>query len=143
MMFMVGIERPRSEKEAWGLIVPVFDKFGYGCFSAFDSESSILSHARMAILTAAEEFIQDGHLLTALDEGFRNYREEYPDYHDWIAVEVPVERLKRLQKRINITLPETLLARVDEYVGFHREFKDRSDFLAKAADKYISEEKTP
>ena len=44
--------------------------------------------------------------------------------------------LKSIQ-RINITLSEPLLARVDAYVSFHHEFKDRSDFLAQAADRLM------
>ncbi len=143
MMFMVGIEHPKSDNQAWGLIVPVFEKLGYGCISAADSERDILYQAKQAIVNMAEEVILDGHLLSSLDEGFKDYRSIYPDYNDWIAVEVSVKQLKSVQKRINISLPETLLARVDAYVGFHREFKDRSDFIARAADRFMSEQKTP
>lgn len=143
MMFMVGIEHPKKSNEAWGLIAPVFEKLGYGCYSASDSAESILYQAKQAILSMAEEVVLDGHLLSSLDEGFVDYRTKYPDFDDWIAIEVSVENLKRVQKRINITLPETLLMRVDTYVSFHQEFKDRSDFLAKAADHYMLKEKTP
>lgn len=141
MMFMVGIERPKSDTEAWGLIVPVFETLGYGCIAASDTERKVLYHAKQAILTMAEEVLTDGHLLTSLNGDFQSYRDEFPEYDDWIALEVDVERLKRVQKRINITLSEPLLARVDAYVGFHKEFKDRSDFLAKAADQFMSEQK--
>ena len=32
MLFMVGIEPPINENEAFGIIVPAFEKLGYGCF---------------------------------------------------------------------------------------------------------------
>lgn len=85
----------------------------------------------------AAEMVADAHSLLSLDVGFADYRNDYPEFGEWLALEVPVEGFKGKQKRINITLAEPLLARVDAYVGFHREFKDRSDFLAQAADKLM------
>lgn len=137
MLFMIGIERPQNNNIAWGIVVPVFEKLGYGCVSAADEKSEILYRAKAAILEIAAEMVADGHSLVALDEGFVNYRNDYPDFEEWLAIEVPVESLKGKQKRINITLAEPLLARVDAYVSFHREFKDRSDFLAQAADRLM------
>lgn len=137
MLFMMGIEHPKEEDAAWGIIIPVFETFGYGCFSAADEKRDILYRAKAAILEMAAEMVSDGQSLSSLDVGFVNYRNEHPDFDEWLAIEVPVENLKAKQKRINITLAEPLLARVDAYVGFHREFKDRSDFLAQAADRLM------
>ncbi|TPE54300.1 hypothetical protein FJM67_04960 [Maribrevibacterium harenarium] len=137
MLFMVGIEKPENKNSAWGIVVPVFEELGYGCVSAADSQAELLYRAKEAILTMAEEVIADGHMISALDRGFADYQADYPSFERWLAVEVPVEGLKGKQKRVNITLPEPLLARVDAYVGFHNEFKDRSDFLAKAADRFM------
>ncbi|BDQ68679.1 type II toxin-antitoxin system HicB family antitoxin (plasmid) [Shewanella xiamenensis] len=137
MLFMVGIETPADETKAFGIIVPVFEKLGYGCFSAADSQEEILFKAKEAILLMAEEVINDGHLIDALNEGYRDYRVSHPDFDQWVAVEVPLEALKAKQKRLNITLSESQLARIDSFVAFHSEFKDRSDFLAKAADKLM------
>ncbi|MGL4612603.1 MAG: type II toxin-antitoxin system HicB family antitoxin [Shewanella sp.] len=137
MLFMVGIETPADETQAFGIIVPVFEKLGYGCFSAADSQEEILFKAKEAILLMAEEVINDGHLIDALNEGYRDYRASHPEFDQWVAVEVPLEALKAKQKRLNITLSESQLARIDSFVAFHSEFKDRSDFLAKAADKLM------
>lgn len=131
---MVGVERPENDNEAYGIIVPVFEKLGYGCFSAADEREAILYQAKEVILLMAEELINDGHLIEALDEGYQEYHQDHPEFNEWLAIEVPVESLKGKQKRVNITLSEPLLARVDAYVGFHNEYKDRSDFLARAAD---------
>lgn len=137
MLFMVGIEPANHENEAFGIIVPVFEKLGYGCFSAADEREEILFKAKEVILLMAEEVINDGHLIEALNEGYQDYQSQHEDFSQWLALEVPVEALKGKQKRVNITLPEPFLVRVDSYVEFHHEFKDRSDFLAKAADKMM------
>ncbi len=137
MLFMVGIEIPENESEAFGIIVPVFEKSGYGCVSAADERKDILKQAKFAILEMAEELINDGLLTETLNEGYKNYSAEYPDFTEWVAFEVPVETLGGKKERINITLSKPFLARVDSFVELHGEYKDRSDFLAKAADSLI------
>lgn len=136
---MVGIERPANDSEAFGIIVPVFEKLGYGCFSAADTREEILFKAKEVILLMAEEAINDGHLVESLNEGYHDYQHQYQDFSEWLALDVSIDALKGKQKRINITLAEPFLARVDSYVEFHHEFKDRSDFLAKAADKLMQQ----
>lgn len=137
MLFMVGIENPANENEAYGVIVPVFEKLGYGCVTAADERKDVLKQARVAILEMVEELIAEGHLLSALGEDYNNYAADYPDYHEWVALEVPVESLKGKQQRINVTLAEPLLARVDAFVKAHPQYRDRSDFLATAADNQM------
>ena len=138
MLFMVGIESPADETQAFGIVIPVFEKLGYGCFSAADSQDEILFKAKEAILLMAEEVINDGHLVDSLNEGYRDYQALHPTFDQWLALEVPLEALKAKQKRLNITLSESQIVRIDSFVAFHREFKDRSDFLAKAADKLMN-----
>ncbi|WP_435277341.1 type II toxin-antitoxin system HicB family antitoxin (plasmid) [Psychrobium sp. nBUS_13] len=137
MLFMVGIEPATNDNEAHGIIVPVFEKLGYGCYSAADEREEILFKAKEVILLMAEEVINDGHLIESLDEGYTDYQSQHEDFTQWLAIDVPVSALKGKQKRINITLAEPFLERVDTYVEFHNEFKDRSDFLAKAADNLM------
>lgn len=40
---MVGIEAPKNKTDAWGITVPVFEKFGLGCVSAVDVDLSAIS----------------------------------------------------------------------------------------------------
>lgn len=140
MLFMVGIERPKNDGEAFGIVVPVFDKIGYGCFSAADTRSEILHQAKDSIITLAQEVLLDGRLLSSISEDYTDYSgiAEYSDYQEWFALEVPESAFKTKQKRINITLPEPLIARIDSFVCINPEYKDRSDFLAKCADRSIS-----
>lgn len=73
MLFMVGIERPQ-EDTSWGIVVPVFEQFGYGCVSAADEQKEILYRAKAAILEMAAEMVADGHNLASLDVGYTDYR---------------------------------------------------------------------
>ncbi|SGZ09088.1 type II toxin-antitoxin system HicB family antitoxin [Moritella viscosa] len=137
MLFMIGIENPKNENEAYGMIVPAFEQIGYGCISAADEKKDIFSQAKLAILDMAEEAYKDGHLLSALDVGYTEHSKDYPDFDQWVALDVPVESIKAKQKRINITMSEFQLSRVDAFVETHRDYADRSDFLAKAADSLM------
>lgn len=133
MLFMVGIEKPSSPDEAFGIVVPVFEKLGYACISASDTEQEVMQQAKYCILELLQEVISDGHLISSLETGFISYSEEYPDYDLWVGLDIDVESLKPKQKRININMYEPLLKRVDDFVQSHQNYKDRSDFLAKAA----------
>ncbi len=137
MIFMIGIEEPTSQDEAYGIFAPAFDNIGYGCYSAADKEKDILSQAKLAILTMAAEAVKEGFDLKRLDQGYKDHGKAHPEYNTWIALDVPIEELKPKQKRINITLPEPLIHRVDAYVSSHKEFKDRSAFLAQAAAHFM------
>ncbi|HDV3432458.1 TPA: type II toxin-antitoxin system HicB family antitoxin, partial [Escherichia coli] len=50
MFFSVGVETPKDDQTAYGITVPAFDCFGFGCVSAADSQAEIPAMAREAIL---------------------------------------------------------------------------------------------
>lgn len=135
---MIGIEPPASENEAYGITVPAFEKLGYGCFAAADEKKDILKQAKSAIIDMAEEVLNDGKRIENLGEDYENYQADYPEFKEWIAIDVPVESLKAKKERINISLSAPLILRIDNYVQSHDEYKDRSDFLALAADRQMS-----
>jgi len=137
MLFMIGIEIPKSEQYAYGIVVPAFDEVNYACFAAADCEADVLTQAKLAILDMVEEIVNDGHILSALDVGYKDYSKEYEDFDKWIAIDVPVETIRSKQKRINITMSEFQLSRVDAFVSSRPEFSDRSDFIAKASEKMM------
>ena len=137
MLFMVGIESPTSKEFAYGMVAPAFDNIGYGCFAAADNECDVLDQVKLAILDMAEEAFKDGYILSALDEGYKDYSVEYSDFDKWVAVEVPVETIRAKQKRINITMSEFQLSRVDAFVSSYARFSDSSNFLAQASEKMM------
>ncbi len=135
MLFMVGI-KSRSN-ESYDIVIPVFNRLGYVGFAAAQIRGDILYQAKVIILTLTETAINDGHLIHSLNEGYQEYRETYSDFTEWLALEIPVEALKGRPRRVNVTLSEPLLARIDAHVEYNHQFKDRSDFIATAADRLI------
>ena len=138
MIFMIVIETPKNQNIAYGMVVPAFEKIGYGCVSAANEEVDVFPQVKLSILDMAEEVYKDGHLLSSLDLGYIDYSQEYPDFDKWVAIDVPVEKIKEKQKRVNITMSEFQLSRVDAFIeSHHAQFSDRSDFIAKASDKMM------
>jgi hypothetical protein len=137
MLFMIGIEPPANKNEAYGAVVPVFAELGFGCHSAADKEADILNQAKTAILEMAEEMLTDGRLLSELEQGYKDYSSEYPEFTRWVALDVAIDELKPVQHRLNIMLPKPQLIRIDDFVSTHNEYKDRSDFLSIAASKLM------
>lgn len=135
MLFVIGIEKPKTDQEAYGIVVPAFNDAGYGCFSAADTESEILAQAKDAILSMAEEMAEDGIPMERLKSERIDYRDD-PDYgqvDQWLAFEVDLSAIGK-QQRVNISLSAGLLARIDSFVQRSGKFRDRSHFLAVAAD---------
>lgn len=64
------------------------------------------------------------------------------DYADgvWAIVTVDLSKLSGKAKRINITLPERLIAVMDRYASAHGE--TRSGLIAQAAIEYIAAHET-
>lgn len=58
-----------------------------------------------------------------------------PDYADWewAAVEIDMTPYLGKSHKVNVTLPDLLIKRIDSAVARHGKFKSRSGFLARAA----------
>lgn len=140
MLFMIGIEPAETKDETYGIIVPVFNKVNYGCNSAADNEIDIVQQATDAILSMVEELVLDGIDLEILNEGYKDYsqNQEHSDFTRWLAIDIDISELKGKPKRININIPDTLLMRIDSYVANNEKYKDRSHFLAIAAQNEIA-----
>jgi len=143
MFFTVGIEEPCEENIAYGLSIPAFDKYGYGCVSAADQQADIPIMAREAILTIIEEMLLSGsHSLEEItDEGVTTYSKntEYLHCNTWFMLDVELSSFEGKQQRLNITLPDILVKRIDGFVAGHRfDYKDRSHFLAQAARRELA-----
>ncbi|KIC85402.1 type II toxin-antitoxin system HicB family antitoxin, partial [Pantoea agglomerans] len=63
-----------------------------------------------------------------------------PDYQGyiWALVDVDVIRLLGGSEKINVTLPRSLIDRIDRCVASHPEYKSRSGFLAQIALERIT-----
>ncbi|HCC3331634.1 TPA: type II toxin-antitoxin system HicB family antitoxin [Salmonella enterica] len=142
MFFSVGVETPKDETTAYGLIVPALCNDNYGCFSAADTQEDIPVMAREVILAIVEEMVIDGKQIDAIkDAGHLLYsaNPEYADYDSWFVIDVDLSEFEGKQQRINISLPDTLIKRIDIRVKEHpAHYRDRSHFLAEAARNELS-----
>ena len=142
MLFVIGVEKPGSDSEAFGVIVPVFESVGYGCVSASDKEARILDCARDAILSMAECMDDDGIPLGQLDVGFVDYssQTDYGHVSYWVGLDVDLSGIGK-QQRLNISLSGGLIARLDAFVAGSSLYRDRSHFLSVAADNEMNKER--
>lgn len=141
MYFSVGVETPEQPGTAFGIVVPALCGEAYGCYSAADTQAEIAPVARDAILLLVEEMLQQGGCLPELirDAGYRVYaaQPDYAAYDSWFVIDVDVLALEGKPQRINITLPDTLLQRIDSRVRTDNAYRDRSHFLAQAARREL------
>jgi hypothetical protein len=143
MFFSVGVEMPANENEAYGLIVPALCNDEFGCVSAADNQEEIALTVREAILSIADLMVERGVDITRLkDAGPFVYaaNREYAYCNQWLLIDVDLSSLEGRQQRINITLPDTLLHRIDNRVKrAFSGYRDRSHFLAVAARHELAE----
>ncbi len=122
IQYPVLIERG-SQGTAWGLSFPI-----YPVFLAADKEADILNHAREAILLhleALEDIPQPSSLESIDSAGFTVG-----------LADVDLAQIHGAAKRINITIPAGVLARID--AAADAAGMKRSAFLTEAAIKQMS-----
>ena len=107
-----------------------------GCFSAGRTLHDALTNAGEAIATHAEGLLLDGEPIpeprrieSHLESG--NY-----EHAIWAVVTVDFARVAGRVRRINVTIPERVLSRVDAYAK--RTGDSRSGLIAVAALEYIT-----
>ncbi|MGL4351037.1 MAG: type II toxin-antitoxin system HicB family antitoxin [Plesiomonas shigelloides] len=137
MLLSVGVELPTQDGEAFGLVVPALCSADFGCFSAADLEQDIPAMANEAIAMVLEEWRDQGHTLDAVkDLGVMRYRinPEYAHCGAWLMLDVDTSAFEGRPKRINVSLPDTLIQHIDNRVcASHGQYRDRSHFLAVSA----------
>ncbi len=127
MRYPVAVHKDKESD--FGVSVPDLP----GCFSAGSTFDEALDSVREAILCHIEGLFQDHETLPApllIDEHMHN--PDYSDVFSWAAVEVDISTLSGKTKRVNITMPESILSRIDEVAD------NRSAFLAEAALEKMS-----
>jgi len=130
MLYPVVIHKdPDSD---YGISVPDLP----GCFSAGCTLEEALENAKEAIECHIEGMLLDGESAPPAQE--MESHQSNPEWAEgiWALVQIDLAKLSGKSRRINITLPERLLAQVDDYAARHGE--TRSGLLAQAALEYIS-----
>ncbi len=128
MHYPIAIE-VGDEQHAFSVAVPDLP----GCFSAGDTFDEAIANAREAIEGHLESLSEHGDPIptaTAIQQHLDN-----PGFTGWIwaAVEVDVTPYLGKSHKVNVTLPDLLIKRIDSTVAKHSDYKSRSGFLARAA----------
>ena len=134
MLIPVAIHKDTDS--LYGVTVPDIP----GCFSAGETIEEALSNTREAVVFHLEEMLEDGEAVTVSTRQIEELAQE-ADYAGatWALIDVDLQRLSLKQTRFNVSWPEYLLARIDAYAEAHHE--TRSGLLAKAAERYLSEQR--
>ena len=133
MRYPVVIHKDKSSD--YGVTVPDLP----GCFSAGETMEDAMTNVVEAIECHLEGLLFDGDAIPEAQsvEGHRKNKKLAGG--TWALVSVDLSKLASKAKRINITLPERVLALVDEQAK--REGESRSGLLARAALDYIGRNK--
>jgi len=128
MLYPIAIE-PGDDSRAFGVVVPDIP----GCFSAGDTLDEAIANAREAIDFHLDGLAEDNAEIPVASSFAKH--QANPEYAGWIwaVVEVDVTRYLGKAEKINITLPASLIRRIDEFVARHPEYRSRSGFLAQSA----------
>lgn len=127
------------EKVSDGYVVSVPDI--PGCYSAGDTLDETIANVKQAISSHLELLVRDGEEVPQ-PTSIENHKDS-EDYEGadiiFSVAEVDISHLLGKAERINITLPAFLIKRIDDFVAVHKEYKNRSQFIARvAADKIFA-----
>ena len=133
MRYPVVIHKEKSSD--YGVTVPDLP----GCFSAGTTMEEALTNVVEAIECHLEGMLFDGESIPEAQPVEVHQRDKAYAGGTWALVNADLSKLASKAKRINITLPERVLALVDEQAK--REGESRSGLLARAVLDYIGRHK--
>ena len=133
MRYPVVIHKDKSSD--YGVTVPDLP----GCFSAGETMEDAMTQVVEAIECHLEGLLFDGDAIPEAQPVETHRKDKDFSGGTWALVNVDLSRLASKAKRINITLPERVLALVDEQAK--REGESRSGLLARAVLEYIGRNK--
>jgi predicted RNase H-like HicB family nuclease len=133
MRYPVVIHKDKSSD--YGVTVPDLP----GCFSAGETMEDAMTNVVEAIECHLEGLLFDGDVIPEAQPVEGHQKNKKFAGGTWALVNVDLSKLASKAKRINITLPERVLALVDEQAK--REGESRSGLLARAALDYIGRNK--
>lgn len=130
MKYPVYIEKDKGSD--YGVIVSDLP----GCYSAGSTFEEALINAEEAILAHLEGLMMDDPIpmpskIDKLQLNQKNCKGA------WALVEVDIKKVARESKRINITIPSNILAKIDAFTEKTNE--SRSGLISKATLEYIAQ----
>lgn len=130
MRYPVVIHKDRDSD--YGVTVPDLP----GCFSAGDTADDALNNVIEAIECHIEGLLIDGESIPqGMPIEHHKTKRQFAS-GIWALVDVDLSKLSGKAKRVNITLPERILAQIDSFAS--RSGDTRSGLLVHAALEYVS-----
>ncbi|MCE3028588.1 MULTISPECIES: type II toxin-antitoxin system HicB family antitoxin [unclassified Salinicola] len=128
MLYPAYIHKDRDS--AYGVTFPDFP----GCFSAADELSELPRLAQEAV-----EVYFDGEDMAIPPPSTPETWADHADFQDgyWMLIDIDLSKLSHRAVRVNISLPESLVAKIDHAAKARH--LSRSAFLAMAAQHEMSE----
>ena len=142
MLFRIGIDAPEDDDTAYSIIIPALCNDRYTTVSAADTFEDIVPMAREVAFVMMEEMALCGDLdlvaIARANQQDYSKNPEYADFSDWAFVDIDIDGVVGSQKRINISISDLLVSHIDQVVRQNNQYRDRSDFIAKAALNQLS-----
>ncbi|MCC8460182.1 type II toxin-antitoxin system HicB family antitoxin [Photorhabdus aegyptia] len=110
MFFSVGVELPKDENTAYGLVIPALYTKNYGCFFAADNKENIAIMAREAILLTVEDMIANSRAIEQIkNPGYLVYAKntEYQYIDNWFVIDIDLSEFSGKQQRIDNRVKES------------------------------------
>lgn len=107
-----------------------------GCFSAGDTMEEALQNTEEAILTHIEGLLLDNDPIPSPSSMEELIKRNNDTSAIWGVVSIDLNKLSERTKRVNITIAEKLLSKIDAYA--EKEGETRSGLLVTATLEYIS-----
>lgn len=109
-----------------------------GCFFAGETVDDALTDASAAIDSHVESSTDAGYDVPVATNIETHIEDENCQGGYWAFVDIDLSRYEGKAVKLNITLPQNLLTKIDSYVDHHREYGSRSGFLAALARKELA-----
>lgn len=109
-----------------------------GCFFAGETVDDALIDASAAIDAHVESSTDAGYEVPVATNIETYIEDENCQGGYWAFVDIDLSRYEGKAVKLNITLPQNLLTKIDSYVDHHREYGSRSGFLAALARKELA-----
>ncbi|EJF29218.1 type II toxin-antitoxin system HicB family antitoxin [Enterobacter sp. Ap-916] len=124
----------QAESGSWSGFVPDIE----GCYFAGDTIDEAIDDAHGAINAHLEYQSEKGRAVPVALTINDHKNDESCQGGVWGFVDIDITRYEGKSVKLNITLPQSLLARIDSYVSGNREYASRSGFLAELARRELT-----
>ena len=123
----------RAESGSFSGFVPDIE----GCFFAGDNIDDAIADAFYAIDAHLEFQAEKGKTLPVAMPVEAHFDNVNCQGGYWAFVEIDLSKYDGRAVKLNITLPQNLLNKIDSYVELHRHFGSRSGFIAEIARREL------